>query len=70
MQQGFELLELTKQGEEYQVRCALNGVPAVPFLIHVEEFNKRGEEGFFALCARQAASLIAEFGDGRYQRYN
>ena len=63
----FELQSLVKDGEEYEVLCAIGGVPVVPFRIHVEEFLQRGEKEFLALCARQAQTLAEKFGDRRYQ---
>ena len=69
MSRRFELIELTRSGEEYSVRCAYDGKLAVPFTIHVSDVNRyQTEPELFAMLERQAATLVHSYGDAREMR--
>jgi hypothetical protein len=68
MQSGLEILELDASGSEYvRVRAALNGQLVVPFEFlksdYVETFRRSDDLESF--IARQAQTLLDQFGDAR-----
>jgi hypothetical protein len=59
----------TKIGQMRRCRVAVDGVPSIPFEVHEADFQRYPTALLrVQMLARQAMSLIENYGDGRYPR--
>lgn len=67
--QGLEILELNALASDYvRVRVALHGKLAIPFdFLKSDYLGFRRSEDLESFLARQAATLLEQYGDAREQ---
>jgi hypothetical protein len=68
--QGHSIVSIergTKSGEYWRFQLAVDGVPCIPFDVHDADIRAfRNQELLEQFLARQAISLIENYGDSRF----
>jgi len=60
-----EVIELTRKGDEYVARVAVNGRESWPFNIYASDWHEMTEQQKDLYLERSAATLIHRYGDAR-----